>query len=91
MYVADLADCYRKANDLNLVYVNPRFKRRAYTEEQAMDDCMFRCLDIVDPDNPEDGSILQLEHEVRSVVKRDGNMYGSCPFDEIPAACIARK
>jgi hypothetical protein len=69
---------------LNLIYVNPRFKRRAYTLEQAIDDCMFRCLDIVDPDSPENGIILQLEHEVRSVVQRDGSMYRSCPFNEIP-------
>lgn len=87
IYVADLPGCYKRAQDLGIAYVNPRFKRRAYTREQAIDDCMFRILDIKDPDEPDDGVILQLEHEVRSVVKRDGTMYKSCPFDEIPEAC----
>lgn len=49
MYVANLPESYRKADSLGVVYVNPRFKRRAYNLEQAVDDCMFRCLDIVDP------------------------------------------
>ena len=87
IYVADLPGCYKRAEDLGITYVNPRFKRRAYTLEQAMDDCMFRILDIKDPDKPNDGIILQLEHEIRSVVKPDGTMYKSCPFDEIPKAC----
>ncbi|CAB9510085.1 expressed unknown protein [Seminavis robusta] len=86
MYVADLPACYRRADELGLPYVNPRFKRRAYNLEQAVDDCMFRCIDIVDPERPQDGVILQLEHEVRSVVKRDGSLYKSCPFDEVPDA-----
>jgi hypothetical protein len=86
LYVADLVSCYRNADALGVVYVNPRFKRRAYTLEEAIDDCMFRCLDIVDPWQP--GTvILRLEHEVRSVLKRDGTMYKSCPFDTIPDAC----
>jgi hypothetical protein len=55
--------------------------------QQAIDDCMFRTLDIVDPENVHDGPILRLEHEVRSVVKKDGSMYKSCPFDEIPKGC----
>ena len=88
LYVADFASSYQKARDLGLAYVNTRFSRRAYTLEEAIDDCMFRCLDIVDPENPQDGPILQLEHEVRSVVKKDGSKYKSCPFDEIPEACI---
>ena len=49
MYVADLPACYQEANGLGVAYVNPRFKRRAYNLDQAIDDCMFRCLDIVDP------------------------------------------
>jgi hypothetical protein len=85
MYVADLTPCYQKAQELGLAYVNPRFKRRAYNLEQAIDDCMFRCLDIVDPERPEEGVLLQLEHEVRSVVTRDGSLYKSCPFNELPA------
>ena len=49
---------------------------------------MFRCLDIVDPLNIDAGPILQLEHEVRSVVKRDGTKYKSCPFVDIPSECV---
>ncbi|GAX15723.1 hypothetical protein FisN_3Hh197 [Fistulifera solaris] len=87
LYLAEFSECYRKADALKLVYVNPRFRRQAYTLDQAIDDCMFRILDIVDPYQPEAGPILSLEHEVRSVVKRNGDKYGSCPFDEIPDAC----
>jgi len=87
MYIADLPESYRKADELGLAYVNPRFSRRAFTLDEAVSDCMFRCLDIVDPDRPDAGVILKLEHEIRSVVKRDGSMYKSCPFDEIPAGC----
>mmetsp|Transcript_25977 Transcript_25977/g.60986 ORF Transcript_25977/g.60986 Transcript_25977/m.60986 type:complete len:414 (-) Transcript_25977:92-1333(-) len=88
LYVADLPTAYGKARDLGLAYVNRRFSRRAYTLEEAVRDCMFRCLDIVDPLHPEDGPILRLEHEVRSVVKQDGSKYKSCPFDEIPEGCV---
>ena len=87
MYVKDLPSSYKRADALKLAYVNPRFKRRAYTLEEAVDDCMFRCLDIVDPDDSGSGPIIKLEHEVRSVVKRDGSKYKSCPFDEIPTGC----
>lgn len=89
MYVADLRSSYKKADGLGVTYVNPRFKRRAYTMDEAIDQCMFRCIDIVDPDNPGAGPILKLEHEVRSVVKRDGTKYKSCPFDSIPKVCVA--
>jgi hypothetical protein len=87
MYVADLPSAYRRAEALGLPYVNPRFSRRAYTLDEAIDDCMFRCLDIIDPEYVQEGSILKLEHEIRSVVKRDGTKYKSCPFDEIPEVC----
>lgn len=87
LYLADFCDCYKKADALNLVYVNPRFKRQAYTLDQAIDDCMFRIIDIVDPHQPEAGTILRVEHEVRSVVKQKGSKYGSCPFNEIPEVC----
>ena len=88
MYVANLRKCYNKANEFGLCYVNPRFKRRSYTVEEAVDACMFRCLDIVDPDDVDAGPILKLEHEIRSVVKRDGSKYKSCPFDDIPEGCL---
>jgi hypothetical protein len=88
LYVADLPTSYQKAHDLGLAYVNTRFSRRAYNLEEAVNDCMFRCLDIVDPLNPQDGPILRLEHEVRSVVKKDGSKYKSCPFETIPDVCV---
>ena len=87
MYVADLKSTYERADSVGLVYVNPRFKRQASTLEEAIDDCMFRCLDIVDPLEPSD-VILRLEHEIRSVVNRDGSKYRSCPFDSIPGVCM---
>jgi len=91
MYVSNLREAYQRAQVIGVTYVNPRFKRRAYTLEEAMEDCMFRILDIVDPDNVKAGPILKLEHEVRSVVKRDGSKYKSCPFYDIPVECKAVK
>lgn len=87
MYVNDLVSTYERANKLGLCYVNPRFKRRAYTKDAAIDDCMFRCINIVDPEDDERKPIIKLEHEIRSVIKRDGTKYRSCPFDDIPATC----
>jgi hypothetical protein len=87
MYVADLASTYKRADSMGVVYVNPRFKRQAYTLDEAIGDCMFRCLDIVDPLEPND-VILRLEHEIRSVANRDGSKYRSCPFDAIPDICL---
>ncbi|KAL3916894.1 MAG: hypothetical protein SGILL_004970 [Bacillariaceae sp.] len=88
LYVADLPSSYQKAEDLGVTYVNTRFSRRAYTLEQSVDDCMFRILSIVDPENVAGGPILQLEHEVRSVIRRDGSKYKSCPFDSVPDGCV---
>mmetsp|Transcript_272 Transcript_272/g.438 ORF Transcript_272/g.438 Transcript_272/m.438 type:complete len:370 (+) Transcript_272:81-1190(+) len=88
MYVSNLKATYEKASELGVSYVNPRFKRRAYSLEEARDQCMFRIIDIVDPDNVQDGPILKLEHEIRSVVKVDGSLYKSCPFDDIPPNCV---
>jgi hypothetical protein len=90
IYVADLTGTYHRVEKLGALYVNPRFKRQAYTLDQAIDDCMFRCLDIVDPNNVDAGPILRLEHEIRSVVTRSGSKYKSCPFDEVPEACMSR-
>lgn len=87
IYVADLAATYERADKLGVTYVNPRFSRQAYIKEEAQKDCMFRCLDIVDPNNIAAGPILQLEHEIRSAVKMDGTKYKSCPFDEVPPEC----
>ena len=91
MYVSDLTSTYKKANDLGVAYVNPRFRRRAYSLQEALDQCTFRCLDIVDPEHVDEGPILQLEHEIRSVVKPDGSKYKSCPFHDIPDSCVVNK
>lgn len=88
LYVTDIRATYDRVVNAGVAYVNPRFKRRAYTEEEVVSDCMFRCLDIVDPENIGAGVILKLEHEVRSVVTRDGDLYKSCPFDFIPKNCV---
>ena len=88
IYISDIRSTYKRAEALGVTYVNPRFKRRAYSEDEVVKDCMFRCLDIVDPENIEAGAILRLEHEVRSVLKEDGALYKSCPFDQVPEGCI---
>ena len=71
------------ADALALAYVNYRFKRRAHNKEEALDQCMFRVIDVVDPDAPENGPIVQIEHEIRSCVKTDGSKYKSCPLREV--------
>jgi|AntRauTorckE5430_2_1112549.scaffolds.fasta_scaffold13837_2 4-hydroxyphenylpyruvate dioxygenase-like putative hemolysin len=88
LYVRDIRSTYKRADELGVTYVNPRFSRRAYCEEEVVKDCMFRCLDIVDPDNVNEGVILRLEHEVRSVLKFDGSLYNSCPFVKVPDGCV---
>ena len=60
----------------SLVYVNPRFKRQAKSLDEALDQCMFRVLNIVDPLSPE-RTIMRLEHEIRSATKVDGTKYKS--------------
>lgn len=87
IYVRDIRGSYQRAEKVGVTYVNPRFSRKAYNEEEVVKDCMFRCLDIVDPENLEAGVIIRLEHEVRSVLKADGSMYKSCPFEEAPPFC----
>lgn len=88
VYIRDIRGTYQRAENLGITYVNPRFNRKAYNEDEVVKDCMFRCLDIVDPENVEAGVILRFEHEVRSVIKADGGLYKSCPFDETPPGCI---
>jgi hypothetical protein len=84
MYVTDLPSAYRAADALGAIFVNHRFSNQAFTIDQAVDQCMFRILDVVDPDAPADGPILRLEHEVRACVTRGGSKYKSCPFHEVP-------
>lgn len=84
LYVADLPRAYAAVEALGGVYVNHRFKRRAETLEQAVEQSMFRVLDVVDPDAPEAGPLFRLEHEVRSAIAADGLKYKSCPLDEVP-------
>ena len=80
VYVTDLAGAYRKAEELGVLYVNARFERRAHTLEQAIDQCMFRMIDVVDPLDGGGDVIVRLEHEVRSATTRDGTRYKSCPL-----------
>lgn len=84
LYLKDLPSSYWQAEKLGVLFVNNRFKRRAYTLEDAVDQCMYRCLHVVDPADPAAGPILQLEHEVRSITTRDGSMYKSCPLTKVP-------
>ncbi|KAL9182408.1 hypothetical protein ACHAXT_013060 [Thalassiosira profunda] len=80
LYVTNLSRAYKAADALGVLYVNPRFKRRAYTMDEAIDQCMFRLIDIVDPLDTEGRVIVKLEHEVRSAKTRDGSKYKSCPL-----------
>jgi hypothetical protein len=83
MYVTNLPHAYQMAEELNVLYVNARFKRRAYSQEEAIDQCMFRVLDVVDPLDKEKKVIVSLEHEVRAVKTRDGKKYKSCPLSNV--------
>jgi hypothetical protein len=49
---------------------------------------MFRTLEVIDPSNVAGGPLVRLEHEIRSVVNRDGSKYKSCPFDAIPTTLL---
>ena len=80
IYVNDLQACYERANAIGSIFVNKRFKRQAYTLDEAIDQCMFRVIDIVDPLDKESQTIVRLEHEVRSIVNKDGTKYKSCPL-----------
>lgn len=83
LYVTNLSAAYRAAERLGVLYVNQRFKRRAYTEDEAIDQCMFRLIEIIDPEDEERNIILSLEHEVRSPITRDGTKYKSCPLLDV--------
>ena len=88
----DLEAAYKRAAALDTTFVNWRFKRRAHTLEEAVEQCMFRVLDVVDPaGGASSAPVIRLEHEVRSCVKPDGRKYKSCPFDEVPASSPAER
>lgn len=89
IYLADLASAYLKADELGCVMVNHRFKRQAFSLDEALEQCMFRVLDVVDPLHPEKGPIVCLEHEVRSALTMDGTLYKSAPFNDIKYATPA--
>ena len=40
VYLDGMAEAYRRADALGLTYVNHRFKRRAYNEAEAVEQCM---------------------------------------------------
>jgi catechol 2,3-dioxygenase-like lactoylglutathione lyase family enzyme len=85
LYCADMRAAYDAADALGLCYVNHRFQRRAYSADEAAEQCMFRVLALADPDAGEGAPpILHLEHEVRSATKVDGSKYKSCPLDTVP-------
>lgn len=83
IYIKDLPMAYQRASELGAVFVNTRYKRQAFSLDDAIDQCMFRTINIIDPANIAGGAIFRLEHEIRSVVNRDGTKYKSCPFDNI--------
>ena len=83
LYVSNLAHAYMQAEKLNVLYVNRRFERQAYTLDEALEQCMFRIIDIVDPLDEKKEVILRLEHEVRSTTTRDGKKYKSCPLLDV--------
>eukprot|EP00802_Teleaulax_amphioxeia_P020112 Tamp_20380.p2 GENE.Tamp_20380~~Tamp_20380.p2 ORF type:complete len:176 (+),score=41.04 Tamp_20380:616-1143(+) len=89
MYVNDFQGMFTRMEEHGLIFVNPRFKRKASTLDEAVEQCMFRVRDIIDPKAPADGAILRLEHEIRSPVKADGSKYKSCPFDTVLPAATA--
>jgi hypothetical protein len=80
LYVSNMPYAYARAEELGVLYVNSRFKRRAHNLQDAIEQCMFRLIDIVDPRDEEGRVILRLEHEVRSATTRDGKRYKSCPL-----------
>ena len=84
MYITDLPSAFAAAEELGCVYVNHRFNRRAYDIDEAREQCMFRILNVVDPEHPEQSPILRLEHEVRSCIRPVGSKYKSCPLREVP-------
>ena len=83
LYVSNLSYAYMQAEKLDVLYVNRRFKRQAYTLDEALDQCMFRIIDIIDPLDEKKEVILRLEHEVRSATTRDGKKYKSCPLLDV--------
>ena len=74
--------CFQHTQELGGIFVNTRFKRQANNLEESLDQCMFRCIEIIDPENKKEGPIIFLEHEVRSMTNRDGSKYKSCPLLE---------
>jgi len=91
MYIQDFVGTYQRAEKLgsSVLFTNTRFKRQAFTFAEAKEQSMFRVLDIVDPMHPTSEPILRLEHEVRSVLGKDGkSLYKSCPFFEIPSGLV---
>ena len=85
MYITDFVNAYKRAESIGSLFVNYRFKRQATNIDEAVNDCMFRCLNIIDTNDVTRTPIIAIEHEVRSIVTSDGKLYKSCPFYEIPS------
>ena len=85
LYVQDFSGIYARAERLGCLFTNTRFERQAYSLAEARQQCMFRTFDVQDPASPDAARpLLRLEHEVRSVLDKDGKLYKSCPFDAVP-------
>jgi len=87
-YVKDLSATWDRAVALGAetIFASPRFKRKAYTKPQALEQCMFRTLSIVDPaEDVAPGAartrVARLELEVRASTNEDGTKYRSYPFE----------
>jgi len=89
IYVNDFSHTYQRGAALGAIFTNTRFKRQAFNLDDAREQSMFRVLRIADPADPDPKTaepLLMLEHEVRSVLGKDGkSLYKSCPFKEVPA------
>jgi hypothetical protein len=84
VYVHDFAAAFTRANELGSIFVNNRFQPRVHRLEDAVDQGTFRTLNVVDPDNTAAGSILKFEHEVMSMILKDGSKNKLFPLLEIP-------
>ena len=79
-----------RSRESSTAHTHMRMSRHDSLARQAIEQCMFRILEVVDPEDVGAGPIVRLEHEVRSITKADGGKYKSCPLEleaclEVPA------
>ena len=58
----------------------PRFSKEASCLSEALANCLFRILNIVDPADSTKRVIMRLEHEITSSTTVDGGYYQNFPF-----------